>query len=124
MKIWRKAVLFYLAGCIYVAMELLWRGRSHGSMFVAGGLSFLLLGQLNQVEPRLPFPFRALAGALVITMVELGIGLLVNRGYAVWDYRGQPGNLWGQICPAFMGLWLILAPVAWSLYGNLERRLP
>jgi hypothetical protein len=124
MNFWRKTILFYVAGCIYVCMELLWRGRSHGSMFVAGGLCFLLLGQLNEVEPKLPLLLRAVAGALIITMVELGMGLLVNRGYAVWDYRGQPGNLWGQVCPAFMGIWLVLAPVAWTLYEKLKLRLP
>jgi hypothetical protein len=57
-------------------------------------------------------------------MVELGMGLLVNRGYAVWDYRGQPGNLWGQICPGFMLIWLVLAPIGWTVYEKLERRLP
>jgi uncharacterized membrane protein len=57
-------------------------------------------------------------------MVELGTGLLVNRGYDVWDYRGQPGNLWGQVCPGFMLIWLVLAPIAWTVYEKLKIRLP
>ena len=56
MKIWKQAVLFYLGGCAYMGLELLWRGRSHGSMFVAGGTCFLLIGHLNHVRPRLPLP--------------------------------------------------------------------
>ena len=69
MKIWKQAILFYLGGCTYVGLELLWRGRSHGSMFAAGGLCFLLLGWLNRARPRLPLPIRAVVGALLITMV-------------------------------------------------------
>ena len=54
MKIWRKSILFYLGGSAYMGLELLWRGRSHGSMFLAGGLCFLLIGHLGEVRPRLP----------------------------------------------------------------------
>ena len=103
-----------------MGLEYLWRGRSHGSMFLAGGTCFLLLGQLGKAEPRLPAVLRIPVGAMVITMVELGFGLLFNRDYGVWDYRGQPGNLWGQICPAYMGLWLLLAPAAEWIYGRLD----
>ena len=121
MKIWKRAVLFYLGGCVYMALELLWRGWSHGSMFLAGGLCFLLLGQLNQVRPRLPMVLRAAVGTGVITMVELATGLLVNRNYRIWDYRGVPGNFLGQICLPFCLLWLPLAGVAMGVYGKLER---
>ena len=119
MKILKKGVLFGLGGTGYVLLELLWRGRSHVSMFFAGGLCFLLIGKLEEAEPRLPAPVRVLAGAAVITMVELGTGLLVNRDYAVWDYRSRPGNFCGQICPLYSFLWL---PVAWGA-GRLYRLL-
>lgn len=123
MKLWTKSILFYLGGCAYVGLELLWRGRSHGSMFVAGGLCVLLVGHLNAVQPRLPLVLRSLAGAGIITMVELGIGLLVNRNYAVWDYRAQPGNLWGQICPAFCLLWVPLALLVLLVFDPLENKI-
>lgn len=120
MKIWRKSVLFYLGGCLYVGLELLWRQRSHPSMFLAGGLCFVLLGQLR----KLPGRFHALIGAAVITAVELAVGLAVNRNYSVWDYRAQPGNFMGQICPLFALLWIPVGAAAMYLYRNLERRLP
>ena len=101
MKIWTKAMLFYLGGCGYVLLELLWRGRSHGSMFLAGGMSLVLIGHLNRVEPRLPFSLRAVAGAGIITALELAAGLAVNRDYAVWDYRNQPGNWLARSVPCF-----------------------
>ena len=123
MKIWKNAVLFYTGGAAYLTLELLYRGRSHGSMFLAGGTCFLLIGQLNHVSPRLPLPARGLAGALIVTMVEFAAGLLVNRQYAVWDYRDQPGNIMGQICPLFTALWVPLSLLAIFLYGSMEAGL-
>ena len=123
MKIWKASVLFYLGGCAYMGMELLWRGRSHGSMFLAGGICFLLVGQLNRVQPRLPLIPRLIAGALVITMVELAVGLAVNRQFTVWDYRNLPGNFCGQICPAFTVLWIPISALAMAVFDWLEPRL-
>lgn len=113
------AALFSLGGSAYVGLELLWRGRSHISMFGAGGMCFLLLGRLRM----LPLPVRAAAGAGVITAVELGTGLLVNREYRVWDYRQLPGNYKGQICPGFAVLWIPVSLVGMGLYGWLDKRI-
>ncbi len=113
--------LFLLGGSGYVLLELLYRGRSHISMFLAGGICFLLLGRLEEVRPRLPLWARPLVGAGIITMVELAAGLLFNRDYSVWDYRGQPGNFCGQICPRFTLLWIPLAAGAGWLYRRLRR---
>ena len=123
MKIWKQAVLFYLGGCAYMGLELRWRGRSHGSMFIAGGTCFLLIGQLNQVQPRLPLPLRAVTGAGIVTMVELGMGLLCNRNFEVWDYRERAGNFLGQICPAFTVLWIPVSLMALGLHVLLSRRM-
>ena len=123
MKIWKNAVLFYAGGAAYLTLELLYRGRSHGSMFLAGGTCFLLIGRLNRAVPRMPLPARAAVGALIVTMVEFGAGLLVNREYGVWDYRDQPGNLMGQICPLFTALWVPLSLLAIFLYDSMESGL-
>ena len=121
MKFWKQMILF----CVDVggrgSIELLWRGRSHSSMFAAGGTCFLLIGHLNRVRPRLSLPIRTLAGAGIITMVELAVGLLVNRNFAVWDYRDQTGNFLGQICPLFTVLWIPVSLMALSLHGMLIR---
>jgi len=118
LKIIRKTVLFALGGSAYVGLELLWRGRSHISMFAAGGVCFLLLGKLRQLP--LPRLVRAVTGALIITAVELAAGLLVNRDYRVWDYRKQWGNVKGQICPLFTVLWAPVSMLAMGLYGLAE----
>ncbi|MEE1035535.1 MAG: hypothetical protein U0L15_00340 [Oscillospiraceae bacterium] len=123
MPIWKRSAIFLTGGSAYVGLELLWRGYSHGSMFAAGGLCLLLIGHLGEVKPRLPLPLRILAGAAIITMVELGTGLLVNRDYRVWDYRHQPGNFLGQICPQFCLLWIPVAALAMGLYEGMKKLL-
>lgn len=124
MKIWKNCLLFYTGGTVYLSLELLYRGRSHGSMFLAGGLCFLLIGHMNRVEPKLPLPLRALVGALIVTAVELGTGMVFNRQYQVWDYRDQPGNFMGQICPLFSALWIPLSLAAALLFEQMEKRIP
>ena len=104
-------------------VELLWRGWSHISMFLAGGTCFLLLGGLENAKPRLTWPFRALVGAGVITMVELLFGLLFNRSYGVWDYREMPGNFCGQICLPFFILWIPMSLAGMALYRLSDRFL-
>lgn len=123
MNFWKKSVLFYLGGCGYMGLELLWRGRTHASMFLAGGVCFLLIGQLGRLHPRLPLLLRSLAGAGIVTMVELGFGLAFNRHYQVWDYRSLPMNFHGQICLRFSLLWIPVSLLATGLYHLLDRRL-
>ena len=101
-----------------MGMELLWRGRSHPSMFAAGGTCFLLLGKLR--ETKLPDPVKPVAGAGLITAVELGTGLLVNRDHHVWDYRTLPGNYQGQVCLPFFLLWIPVSILGMKLYGFTE----
>ena len=124
MKFWKQAVLFYLGGCAYMGLELLWRGRSHYSMFLAGGICFLLLGKLNTVRPQLSLPLRCLAGAGIITMVELAAGLIFNRQFQVWDYRHAPFNFLGQICLPFTLLWIPVSLGVFLLHRAISGKLP
>lgn len=122
MEVLRKISLFTLGGGGYVGLELLWRGRSHVSMFVAGGVCFLLLGGLTRVQPRLPLPLRCIAGAGIITAVELAAGMLCNREYRVWDYRHVPFNFMGQICLPYSLLWIPVSMGAMALYELADKK--
>lgn len=113
--------LFCVGGTSYMLLELLWRGWSHGSMFFAGGTCFLLLGKLHDLRP--PLHLRALTGAAIITGVELGAGLLINRNYQVWDYRNMPFSYKGQICLPFSLLWIPVGLGAMALYDVLDKKL-
>ena len=121
MKIWKNAVLFYLGGSAYMLLEFLWRGRSHGSMFLLGGLCFLLVGGRLGRAARIPLALRLILGAGVITALELATGLLVNRDYSVWDYRQMPYQFKGQICLMFSLLWIPVSGLAMGLYRGAQR---
>ncbi len=119
MGIRKKALLFSCGGLAYVGLELLWRGYSHGSMFLAGGSCFMLLGKLGKRTKSLPL--RAMGSAGIITGVELLAGLLANRSYGVWDYRDMPLNFKGQICLPFSLMWVPVGLVGIALYDRLDR---
>ncbi len=121
MKIWKKCMLFSLGGAMYMGLEVLWRGYSHGSMFLAGGSCFLLLGMIG--KRRLPLAAQCALGALAVTGVELAAGLLANGDYSVWDYRGMPMNYLGQICLPYTLLWYPVSFAGICLYRALEDRL-
>ena len=111
MKIWKNAVLFYLGGMGYVGLELLWRRRSSSSMFVLGGICFLALGALGRFAKTVPAGLRAVAGAGIITGLELAAGIIVNRQHQIWNYTRLPLHFLGQICLPYSLLWI---PVAWA----------
>lgn len=109
-KLWRSAVIFYLGGMLYCGIELLWRGRTHGSMFLLGGLCFWLVGGLNRAG-ELSVLMQMSLGALTVTVLEFATGLLVNRTLRlhVWDYSAMPMNIMGQVCLPFTLLWFCLS---------------
>lgn len=96
-------------GMLYVALELAWRGWSHWTMFILGGICFVALGFINEVLPwEMPLWQQMLLGACIVTALEFLTGGLVNLwlGWGVWDYSNIPGNIMGQVCPQYFVLWL------------------
>ena len=123
MRFWRKCVLFYLGGFAYMTLEFVWRGRSHGSMFLLGGACFLLIGRLNRLLRRITPALRLIAFSGAITALELLTGLLVNRDHAVWDYRNLPLQFRGQICVPYALLWIPVSFLAMILHTGAEKVL-
>ena len=78
---------------------------------------FLLLGRLKHAPPWV----KAVAGAGIITAVELTTGLLANRQYTVWDYRNAPLNFLGQICLPYSLLWMPVALAGAEIYRFLDK---
>ena len=113
---------FVLGGAAYGALEILWRGRTHWTMLLAGGLCFALMYQIASRSRASRWRQYAMCAA-VITAVELVTGSVVNvaLGWDVWDYSGVPGNLCGQICPLYSLFWLLLS-VPGCGFARLLRR--
>ena len=60
-------------------LELLWRGFTHWSMFVLGGVCYLLVGRVAVwCCGRLPMWFCCATNTLLITALEFVTGCLVN----------------------------------------------
>ena len=120
----QESLIFTLGGSAYVLVELWWRGRSHISMFLLGGLCFWLIGQLNR-RTSMSVAVQACVGACLITALELITGLIVNRwlGLNVWDYSDLPMNFLGQICLYYFVLWIPLSAAAVFLEDGLRRLL-
>lgn len=111
----RLSTLFCIGGVLYLATEIAWRGHTHWTMFIAGGLCFVLVGAINELFTwELPFVMQCVIGAAVITLVEFVAGLIVNvwLGWNVWDYSGTPFNIMGQICLPYSVLWCLVAAIA------------
>lgn len=114
-------LLFALGAVGYPLIELLWRGRTHWTMSLAGGVSMVLLLYISRTA--LPLPAMWFAGALAITAVEFTIGCAVNLGlrWEIWDYSKLPLNLLGQVCLPFTAVWFVLSIPAVSLCQIIDR---
>lgn len=106
-SIWIEIAVFILGAGAYGTMEILFRGYTHWTMLLTGGACVLTMYYLQDWILSLPVVLGALAGALIITFYEFFVGVLVNLrlGWQVWDYSALPGNVLGQICPAFTAIW-------------------
>ena len=94
----------FLIGAVgYPLLELAWRGRTHPSMALAGGMSAALIHRIGQTN--MPPLGKVLVCGMGITAIEAGCGLVWNRRHQVWDYRHMPLNWRGQVCLPFSLAW-------------------
>ena len=113
-KIKKYEFLFFVGATIYVIIEKLYRGYSHWTMFLLGGICFIALGLINEVIPwDMPLLLQMFIGGMIITVLELITGCIVNLwlGWKVWDYSELPFNLWGQISLFSSIVWVGLSLV-------------
>ena len=113
-KIKKYEFLFFVGATIYVIIEKLYRGYSHWTMFLLGGICFIVLGLINEVIPwDMPLLLKMFIGGVIITVLELITGCIVNLwlGWNVWDYSELPFNLLGQISLFSSIIWVGLSLV-------------
>lgn len=105
------AFLFVVGAVGYCFIELLWRGYTHPSMGLAGGLSFCLISVVQKQLKPLRFIYRCIASGILISAIELMFGTVFNLWLesSVWDYSLMPLNLFGQVCLTYTVLWCALS---------------
>ena len=107
MKRWHKAlILSLMGGDLYCMVELIWRGHTHWSMFLLAAMLSLPLDLANEhMAWERPLWLQALIGGSVITLAELGAGLILN----VWLKHAL--------------LWVVLAGTAIVLFDWMRHWL-
>lgn len=128
----KHAVLALCGGCVYYAIEVMWRGYSHWTMAALGGICFVLIGGINEFFTwEMPLALQGVIGAAIVTALELVAGVILNLWLrlGIWDYSNMPLNFLGQICLPFSLLWILLSVVAvvlddWLRYWLFDEERP
>lgn len=104
-------LMYDLGSIFYAILEVLFRGYTHFSMVITGGICVVGIHVINRKLNRRSLFFRAMISGIWITATEFFVGCLVNLylGWHVWSYADQPFNLLGQICPLFSFVWFFIS---------------
>lgn len=121
-KVSEYLFLWALGGTVYYSLEMVFRGFSHWTMFVLGGIClvfFTVQGQMLHWED--PMWRQILRCTVFVVSAEFITGIIVNKWFqlAIWDYSTMPLQLFGQICLPFAILFSGLCAVGIWLGGNL-----
>lgn len=115
-KVYKNIILFIVGYCIYIAIEVTFRGISYPLMGICGGIAIVLLDKINDyISWDMDILIQGLLGSALITGFELIIGevsLHTNLLTVMWDYSNMPLNYDGVICLPFSLIWLLLSIVA------------
>ena len=125
LKFKKYAVFFIICGLGYAIIELLWRGRTHWSMMLAGGICFILFSVIAEKLRGQRLLYKAILCALAVTAVEFIFGIVFNiiLRMQVWDYSGVPLNFLGQICLLYTVIWGILGLIFVPLADFLNKKM-
>lgn len=114
--------LWALGGTLYFSIEMLFRGFSHWSMFVLGGICMSFFAfQGNAMHWEEPMWIQVIRCTIFVTSCEFITGLIVNKWLklGVWDYSNQPFHLFGQVCLPFAVLFSGLCALGIPLSGYM-----
>ena len=110
----KEFILFIIGGIVYYIIEVLYRGYSHWTMAIVGGLAFIFIGVLNEFYTfEMYMETQAIISSIFITIIEFIAGYIINikLGWNVWDYSNLPFNIMGQVCLLFTFFWILLSIV-------------
>ena len=112
---------FILGATLYPLIELLFRGRTHFSMSLLGGICAAFIAWVDYILGKRTYILKALSSAVLITELEFITGMIVNRllQMNVWDYTALPFQFAGQISLIFSFYWFCLSLGAMVLFRLL-----
>jgi len=115
--------LFTLGGSLYYSFELFFRGFSHWTMFVLGGICFIFIFIQEKIAgEKDSLVVQITRCILFVTAMEFITGIVINKWLHmnVWDYSRLPFHLFGQICLPFMIIFSGLCTIAIILSGYIR----
>lgn len=111
-KLIRLSGVFVMSGCIYVVIELLFRGYSHVAMFALAGIVGLFITYINDCffEHGTPFEVQVFVATAFCVLMEFMFGRMFNRDFSIWDYRNLIGTFgYGQLNIFFIIAWCVIS---------------
>lgn len=117
--------IFSIGSIGYSLLEIIWRGYTHWSMSITGGITLYILDFFFSRKKRKSYLTKCIGGGIIITAVEFIAGIIFNRilKLNVWNYSNNKFNIAGQICLKYFLLWCLLChPV--SLLCDFMRKTP
>lgn len=103
-NIGRIIILWFILGCCYADLELLYRGFTYVQMIWVGGMAALCIGLLNQPYGKFKLNFKIwqqfCIGTAITLIIEFVSGCILNKIFCLnlWDYSNKSFNLYGEIC--------------------------
>jgi len=122
----KKSTVFFVAGGIgYGIIELIWRGRTHWTMIIAGGICFVLFSLIAEKCKKRTLIYKSSLCALGVTAIEFIFGVIFNilLKMNVWDYSSVPFNIHGQVCLLYTLLWGVLGAMVLPIADMMNRKL-
>ena len=114
--IFELSAIYIIGGLVYGASEILWRGFTHWTMMITGGICAVMLYLIFNYT-KIVFVKKLVLGAVLITTMEYLVGIIVNvfLEWKIWDYSLEKLNILGQICPRFTLYWFLMCIPAFFL---------
>lgn len=122
-NITKNIIIFLIFGISYYLLEILWRGYSHWTMIIVGGICGLLIGLINEITPKMNTVLQMLLGSIIVTILEFIAGCVLNiwLGLGIWSYTNLPFNILGQVSLLFSMLWFLLSYIVIWLDDKIRK---
>lgn len=120
-----KFLMLFLTGyCVYIAIEVSFRGYSYVLMGIVGGICMLLINPINNnISWDMPLVLQMFVSAIIISILEIIAGKFALHilGVRMWDYSNMWGNAFESLfCPLFACAWFLLSGAAIVLCDMID----